>query len=344
MKKASIIMVNYNGSKFMGKKDLKEIIESFLRTDYGNFEFIFVDNHSDDDSIGIAEKIFKKHKHVPTQIIKTGENIGFAGGCEEGMKRASGDYIVLVNNDNKPVKNNWLKNLLKVLDSDKKIGAVFSKTLKWDNPKIIGSVGISINPMGFVKIIGENENDIGQYEKIKDALVWQTPVAFRKELIPKIGGFFDLDFAPVSLHDDTDSSIRIWMVGYRIVCVPSSLVLHKRSATMKKLPKDFVAFHSRKNILQTMLKDYELKNVLRYTSLTIMIYIASIPYFLLKRRFDKVKTIVKSLAWNLFYFPKILIKRRKVQKLRKVGDDKIFNLFEKISLSDIIGRRNKEWP
>lgn len=344
MDKVSIIMVNYNGSKFMGRKNLREAIESFLKTDYDDFEFIFVDNNSFDDSIEVAEQVSSKYKQIQSKIIKTAKNMGFAGGCEEGMKVATGDYMCLVNNDNRAFKRNWLRELIKALKSDKKIGLVFSKQLRWDKHDLISSIGISINPMGFVTIIGEDEIDAGQYERKREALIWQTPIAFPKQLIEKIGGFFDLDYAPVSLHDDTDSSIRIWISGYKVVYVPTSVVLHMRSATMKKLPKDFVTFHSRKNILQTMLKDYELKNLVKYTSLTFMIYIASIPYFFLKGRHDKIKSIIKAITWNVLYLPKTLVKRMRVQKLRKVEDDIVFKLFERINLSDIIGRRKKDWP
>jgi GT2 family glycosyltransferase len=337
-------MVNYNGSKFMGRDDLIDAIESFLKTDYKNFEFIFVDNNSSDDSINVAKDIFKKHPKSLTKVVNVNKNLGFAGGCEEGMKNADGDYIVLVNNDNKVITRNWLKELLKVLNSDKRIGIVSSKQLKWDKPNLIDSVGLSINPLGFVTIIGENEKDVGQYDKIKEVLVWQPPIAFRKGLIKKIGGFFDLDYAPVSLHDDTDSSIRTWMAGYKILYVPTSVALHKRSATMKKLPRDFVAFHSRKNILQTMLKNYELKNVVRYTSFTFLIYIFAIPYYLFVGRYDQVKATIKAITWNILYLPKTILKRWQIQKLRKVKDNQFFHLFEKINFSDVIKRRKKKWP
>ena len=54
----SLIMVNYNGVNYIGKKDLIQAINSFLKTDYPNFEFIFVDNGSQDDSIKIVRKNF----------------------------------------------------------------------------------------------------------------------------------------------------------------------------------------------------------------------------------------------------------------------------------------------
>lgn len=341
-KKVSIIMVNYNGSKFMGRKDLTEAIESFLNTNYKNLEFIFVDNNSIDDSINVAKKVFKQYPKIITKIVKTDKNMGFAGGCEEGMKYAEGHYIALVNNDDKVLDKNWLKPLLRVLNSSEDIGAVFPKKLLWDNPNLIDSIGLTINPMGFVTLPGRGKINGREYNRVTESLIWQTPVLFRKKLIDELNGFFDIDYAPLSGHDDTDSSIRIWQRGYKILYVPQSTVLHKRGATMKYMSREAAIFHGRKNILQTMLKNYELKNIIRYTFLTFIIYILAIPYYLWKKRMHQAKGTIKALLWIFWNLPKIIKKRTKVQSLRKVRDKEYFIYCSKIDWLDILRRRKRE--
>jgi len=330
-------MVNYNGVKYIGKKDLQEAIESFLKTDYPDFEFIFVDNASTDKSVALVRNILKKYPSVRAKIIINKRNLGFAGGCNIGIEHSEGEYICLVNNDDKPVDNNWLRELVKVIESNKKIGAVFAKKMKWHNPLKVDAKGMTINPAGFVA----GPTNLGD-ERPSPCLIWQTPVLFRRELIDKIGSsFFDDDY--IILHDDTDSSIRIWLAGYKILYVPTSIVVHKRSATMKKLPVEFVAFHGRKNIIQTLIKCYQFKNLVKWMPITLMFYLASVIYYLKIHRIDQAKATIRAIAWNLSNIKTLIWKRRHIQKNRRVSDDIILNLMKSFRLTDLISRR-KVWP
>lgn len=338
MKKVSIIMVNHNGAKYIGKSDLQDIVESFLQTDYPNFEFIFVDSGSIDESISLVKEVFCRFPAIPTKIVASKKNVGFAGGCNIGISVSEGEYICLVNNDDKPVDASWLKKLIKALESDKTIGAVFSKKLKWDNPSVVDARGMTINPAGFVAE-STNLSD----ERISPCLIWQTPVLFRKDLISKIGGkFFDNDY--VILHDDTDSSLRIWLVGYKILYVPSSVVLHKRSATMKKLPVEFVVFHGRKNIIQTLIKNYQLKNLLKWLPILLLVYLSATLYYIIINRLDQAKGTFRAILWNILNIRKLIRKRIYTQRyIRKELDDVILKLMRPFRLSELIGSK-KTWP
>ncbi|MGH9879140.1 MAG: glycosyltransferase, partial [Nitrososphaerales archaeon] len=212
--KVSIIMVNYNGATFLNE-GLIEAVHSFLRTDYPQFEFIFVDNCSTDNSIELITKVLSQFPKVPSSIIRNNSNLGFAGGCEEGLKVASGDYACLVNNDDKAIDTDWMNQLTRVIESDVKIGVAFCKKLKWDNPSEVDARGLTMNPAGMMQ---NTKLD----DELSDCLVWQTPVLIKRKIISEIGGLFDPDY--VLLNDDTDSSLRIWLAGYRIVYVPSAVV------------------------------------------------------------------------------------------------------------------------
>ena len=329
-------MVNYNGIKCVGEKDLISAVKSFLETDYPSFEFIFVDNNSDDGSVDLVKTIFQKYPQVQSKIIKNSKNIGFAGGCNKGIIESGGDYICLVNNDDMAMNRNWLRELVKIIESSENIGAVFAKKMKWNNPLDVDARGMTINPAGIP--CKSNIED-----KITPRLIWQTPVLFRKNLIEKIGGkFFDDDY--IILHDDTDSSLRIWLAGYKILYVPNSTVLHKRSATMKSLPVEFVCFHGRKNIIQTIIKNYQFKNLVKWLPITLSIYLIAIPYYLLINRPDQARATTKALGWIVKNLRTILKKRKYVQEqIRKVSDDIIFSLMAPFNLFEVL-RGEKVWP
>ncbi|RLG81145.1 MAG: hypothetical protein DRO40_10115 [Thermoprotei archaeon] len=341
MKGVSIIMVNYNGIKYVGKKYLRESIEGFLDTDYPDFEFIFVDNASTDGSVEFVKNIFKKYINIEKRIVVNSTNLGFAGGCNRGIAVSRKELICLVNNDDRPLNRSWLKELVKVLESDSHIGVVFSKKLKWDNPLLIDAQGITINPAGFVAGSSRIYTKINSSNPF-ECLIWQTPVLFKKELIRILGGkFFDEDY--VILHDDTDTSLRIWLAGYKVICVPTSVVLHKRSATMRNLPVDFVVFHGRKNIIQTLIKCYEFRNLIKYLPITLLVYLLAINYYILVKRLDQARGTLKAILWNILNLKRILIKRKNVQRMRNVSDHVIMRRMAPLNLATLL-RGEKLWP
>jgi GT2 family glycosyltransferase len=114
----SIITVNWNGKKY-----LADLFYSISKLDYpqDRLQVIMVDNGSDDGSAGFVRK-----KFPGIEIVEPGENRGYAGGNNEGLRRAQGEYIALINNDC-IVDPGWLREMLSIYEmssEDSKIGAV----------------------------------------------------------------------------------------------------------------------------------------------------------------------------------------------------------------------------
>ena len=97
----SIIIVNYNGKRW-----LKACFDSLYRQTYKNFEIIFVDNASKDNSVEFVKENYKKVK-----VIVNKDNLGFASGNNAGLKEAKGDFVLILNNDTW-VKEDLLEKLL----------------------------------------------------------------------------------------------------------------------------------------------------------------------------------------------------------------------------------------
>jgi len=333
--KISIIFVNYNGEKYLGEQDLSDALIGFLETDFENFEFIFVDNNSNDKSVDLAESIFANYPNVKTKIIKNKFNSGFSGGCNQGIKFANGEYYCLVNNDDKPIQKDWLKKLYSKLLLLSPKDVVFCKKMCWDNPDKIDACGLTMNRAGLIVHTKLNNT-------FSHCLIWQTPVLFHRNVDRNIGGFFDDVY--VILNDDTDSSVCVCMYGGEIYFMPDSLVVHKRSATMKSLPVEFVAFHGRKNTILTILKNYSLINLIKWLPVTILIYIVASCYYIFKGRPDQFKATMKAIAWNIKNIKQTLKKRAFVQNnIRSIADSKFFNLCATFSpVKMLMGK--KIWP
>jgi N-acetylglucosaminyl-diphospho-decaprenol L-rhamnosyltransferase len=110
----TIVIVNYNG-----KQDLLRCLRSLdaVRTELA-CETMVVDNGSTDGSIEVAETA-----HPGVQFIRAGKNLGFAAGCNVGLREAKGRHALLLNPDTE-VLPGALRNLVSALDSHPNWGGV----------------------------------------------------------------------------------------------------------------------------------------------------------------------------------------------------------------------------
>ena len=219
-KKASIIIPNYNGRKYLG-----DCIEALYRIDFPRegFEIIVVDNASSDDS---CEFIFSTYPDV--KLIRAERNLGFASGCNLGIQNSSGEYIVLLNNDT-VVDTKWLGELITVADNDKDVAIVGSKLLFKEDPTRIQNAMSYITTRGDGGDLGTGQPDEGQYDFLREGMaVCGASMLIRRTLIQEIGAL-DEDF--FAYYEDADLCYRTRLYGKKIVFAPKSVVYHIHSAT-----------------------------------------------------------------------------------------------------------------
>ena len=116
----SIVSVNFNGRRY-----LEDFLQSVLAIDYppSCYRLVLVDNASTDGSAAFVRDTFPQ-----VHLLQPGTNLGFAGGCNLGIRATTSDYVVLVNNDT-VVESGWLRALVQVAESDPRVGLVGSKLL-----------------------------------------------------------------------------------------------------------------------------------------------------------------------------------------------------------------------
>ena len=215
---ASIIIVLYNSSRY-----IEPCIESIMRQDYPH-EIIAVDNNSRDDSCQILKE---KYPHV--RLIKNQENAGYGAGNNEGVKYASGKYIVILNPDT-IVEERWLRELIEPLkDTDKII----------TTPKIITYNGELINTCGAINHFSGLTFTRGlgcpvdmPFCKTRVSGFSGCSFAIRRDLYLSLGGFDQRFFM---YNDDADLSWRANLNGFKILYIPQSTVKH--DYTLKMSPK-----------------------------------------------------------------------------------------------------------
>ncbi len=116
----SIVSVNYNGRRY-----LEPFLRSILAIDYppACYRVVLVDNASADRSADFVRDQFPQ-----VHLVQAATNLGFAGGCNLGIRASRSDYVVLANNDT-VVEPMWLRRLIEVAESDQRIGLAGSKML-----------------------------------------------------------------------------------------------------------------------------------------------------------------------------------------------------------------------
>jgi GT2 family glycosyltransferase len=115
----SIIIPNFNGAAH-----LRDLFNSLKAQTYENFEIIFVDDNSTDDSIAIAESYAVDH------VVRTGTSVGYAKANNLGTPFCSGELIALLNNDMR-VDANWLEVLVSAIKQNPLIAAAAPKIRFW---------------------------------------------------------------------------------------------------------------------------------------------------------------------------------------------------------------------
>ena len=214
--KLSIITINYNGLK-----DTCELIDSIPFNN--DLEVIVVDNASKKDE---ASYIFEKYPQV--KVIRSQQNLGFAGGNNLGIKASKGKYILLINNDTYFKEYN-IDALIKRLEASDRIGMVCPKLrFSWGNNPIqyagytaLSSITVRNQSIGF------GEEDHGQYDTAHP-----TPYAhgaamlIKRKALEKVGLMPECYFL---YYEELDWSMMFTRAGFEIWYDPACTVYHKES-------------------------------------------------------------------------------------------------------------------
>jgi GT2 family glycosyltransferase/glycosyltransferase involved in cell wall biosynthesis len=223
--KVSVIVLTYNNLS-LTQKCLYSIKKY---SNYDNIEIIVVDNMSSD---GSREWLLKYSKDNKIKLLLNELNLGFSAGNNIGIKDATGDYIVILNNDTF-VSPNWISNLLKYF-KDSTIGMVGPVTNNIGNQAKI-ELPNYLNEYDFVKSAINRHNNYfnNTYEVVEGSLAFFC-VMISREVINKVG-LLDENFGRGWFEDD-DYSIRAHSAGYRTIIADDVLVHHEHSATFSTLP------------------------------------------------------------------------------------------------------------
>jgi len=312
MKKVAVIIVNWNGKKFLGN-----CLKSVYEQSYDNFDLYFVDNGSIDDSVEFVKKNFPK-----ACIISLTENTGFALGNNIGIEKALEDsdveYVVLLNNDTVTEKD-WLQSLVKLVDYENKVDMISSKSLFLDGK--VQTIGLKFeknlmgDSLGGLAIgFGQNDTDFNKVEEV--FCPSGVSCLYSRRLLQEVG-FFDEDF--FAYAEDLDLGMRARKKGYKCLFSPDSRLIHLHSQSSGGRASKFKSFLIKRNIYFVAIKNFSTKDLLLFPFRDFAWNFKNIfsgnknksSYILRKKVgiFGIFLTILHAYSSVIYYLPKMLKKR-----------------------------------
>lgn len=284
----SIITLNYNGTD-----TTCSFLESAQNLRYKNFEILVCDMNSDvDPTRQITGKNFPA-----TTLLKSNENLGFAGGNNWGMRQAKGDFYFIVNNDTE-LTPDLLDKLLAPFFANQQIGVVCPKIKYYHNPDYIQYAGFAKMNMftGRTHTIGDKQKDDGRFDTAGYTNgAHGCAMMVKKEVADKTGMFPEKFFL---YYEEWDWSMRILNAGYKIYYEPSAVIYHKESMSVGKesLLKEYYLSRNRILFMRRNCNAFQLAVfTVFYCCFTLPKTIIS---YLIAGKFSRLKTYIKALWWN----------------------------------------------
>jgi GT2 family glycosyltransferase len=284
----TVIVLNWNGLA-----DTRECLESLKSVSYAAMKIVVVDNGSENDEAGRLESEFGNE----LELIRSGENLGFAGGANLGIRRALDDgaqYVLLLNNDT-IVDPEFLARMIDAVRDLPGFAAACPTAYFYDRRDVVYSTG------GRVSLWRGSARQIGRGKRMRDDRVELCErdyadgvcMLISREAIEKVG-LLDEDY--FSYWEETDWCVRAGDAGLRCNWVPKAKIWHKAARSQDPDPR--FQFLYRRNALLFVRKR---GSALQFATALAMHVFFFGPLYLLKHP-TKIARIIpeaKALLWHV---------------------------------------------
>ena len=206
----------------------EEMTNACLESVFANssdYEVIIVNNGSKFASLGVAK------------TINNESNLGFPKAINQGIKEATGEIIVLLNNDTR-VGPQWLEHLSACFNKFDIVGPVSNC--------VSGPQQVSVQMYSLPNDVDVVANNLAKYHMRGEFPLHRLVffcVAIKRKVIDKIG-LLDEQFSPGNFEDD-DYCLRAIDAGFKLGVAKNCFIYHKGSVTHKSLNLDYVALLNR---------------------------------------------------------------------------------------------------
>lgn len=321
MPRVTIVIINYNGLKY-----LSSCLKSLIKLDYPQKEIIFIDNNSTDESVAFVQKEFPR-----VIIFANKDNKGYTGAANQGIKAASGRYVMLMNPDI-IFEPDYLSKVVRKMETDHRIGAIIGKLFRYDfdhhrKTEYIDSLGLYCFRNRRIIDRGQGQKDKPLFDISKEVFgISGACPLYRMYALNDIAvnnEIFDEDF--FMYKEDIDISWRLRLRGWKCYYLAEAIANHGRgtgilkefthSAVLesRRHLSPFQKFHAYKNQRLMQIKNEIPLNFLHDALPILAKELLILGYITLRepKLFKSIFAIFKKL-------PVMLKKRRVIMKSKKV--------------------------
>lgn len=283
--KVFIIILNYNGWK-----DTIECLDSLMKINYSNYQVVIVDNNSSNNSVeqikkwctgeikyrnnsfeennpikcieysreeaengGIKNEEISIEQSISNEklvLINSGENLGFSGGNNIGIKYAlkkNADYVLLLNNDT-IVNPDFLSPLVESMSMNNNVGIVGGKIINYyDENEFIAGGFIDLNK-------GSGYHNYNRHKESPEEVSFLSGCIWlvKREVFEEVGYLDEKFFLYV---EDVEFCYRVSCGGKKLVYNPNSEIYHKESRSTGK-GSPLVLYYNTRNRMYFVKKCY----------------------------------------------------------------------------------------
>jgi GT2 family glycosyltransferase len=195
---------------------LERCVDALAHSEGVDVDVVLVDNGCTDGGVD------RVRGRPGVQIVGSGDNLGFSGGCNLGVAASSGAYVALVNGD-LIVEPDALARLVAVA-AERDVGIAAGSVRLAEDAGLLNSAGNEIHFLGFSWVggFGEPASVAARDRDVAGAM--GALVVMRRDAWDALGGFAPEYFA---FHEDAELSWRSWQRGWRVHYVPEAIGLHR---------------------------------------------------------------------------------------------------------------------
>lgn len=288
----SIVTVNFNSTE-----ETLELLESIFENSYQNTEVIVVDNASQQDPTAAINDFFPS-----VNVLRSEENLGFAGGNNLALPHCHGDFIFFVNNDAE-LTDGVIESMLQLFETVPDLGILSPKLCYFNAipdlvPDVIQYAGTTrVHPLtGRNKTLGERQTDDGSFNQPgPTAYCHGAAMMVHRSVLETVGTMSEDYFL---YYEELDWCERIKKAGYKVFVDNRVRVYHKESISVGRMGAAKTFYLNRNRIL-FMRRNRKTAQVLVFF---LFLFLVTIPWnsllFLAKGEFDNLKAFIRAVRWN----------------------------------------------
>jgi hypothetical protein len=207
----AVVVVSHNSADHLPR--LLSALSAQLRA---GDEVVVVDNASVDGSADVARQVSDA-----VQVVETGANLGFGGGCHIGARSTAAPLLFFINPDSEPEANclNHLRTAATILPE---WGAWQAAVLLPDGTVNTGGGIVHYLGMGWAGDCGRPARSLSPVPR-EVAFPSGAAMVVRRSTWDCLGG---LDRSYFLYCEDLDLGLRVWLAGQRVGIVPAARVIH----------------------------------------------------------------------------------------------------------------------